>query len=309
MTSSSRSALTGNVGLFRPSYEHSVEGKHVTVIGFGRSGSAAAKLAARKGATSVVIQDKRDAVEIGEERVLEVARDGMRLELGAHRVETLKKSNIIVVSPGVPSIPELREAEEAGVLVISEIELASWYIDAPVLAVTGTNGKSTVTALAGEMMKASGIAGYLRGRQPGRRTLRCNRAAGGAPSSGAIVLELSSYQLERTYTLSPARRGAHQSDPRPSGRTRYRSLAQYGAARAAHLSEPDAARSQRRARRAARDGGHGAGTQGRRRVHMFGGSDSAIKVIGNDGIVDESGREVRARQAQDPADRTTWKTP
>ncbi|MEI8257957.1 MAG: UDP-N-acetylmuramoyl-L-alanine--D-glutamate ligase [Deltaproteobacteria bacterium] len=210
-----------------PRLDRKVAGKNVTVVGFGRSGSAAAKLAARKGAKSVVVQDRRDAVDIGDDKVLEVAREGMRLELGAHRVDTLRKSDLIVVSPGVPPIEAVLQAERDGVPVISEIELASWFIGAPYIAVTGTNGKSTVTALAGEMIRAAGIETFV----GGNLGVPLSEAVGQSSTrpGGAIVLELSSYQLERTFTLRP--RVAVLINLTPDHLDRYASMAEYAAAK------------------------------------------------------------------------------
>jgi UDP-N-acetylmuramoylalanine--D-glutamate ligase len=207
--------------------QRSVSGKIVAVVGFGRSGTAAARLAKRKGAASVIVQDKRDAVEIGDEKVLEVARDGIRLELGGHRADTLRKSDLIVVSPGVPDLPEIRAAEAAGVPVVSEVELASWFIQGAFLAVTGTNGKSTVTSLAGEMVKASAVPTFIGGNLGTPLSDAVDTPAAGP--GGALVIELSSYQLERTYTLRP--RVAVLINLTPDHLDRYDSLASYGAAK------------------------------------------------------------------------------
>jgi UDP-N-acetylmuramoylalanine--D-glutamate ligase len=159
--------------------------------------------------------------------VLSVARDGMKLELGAHRLETLKKSDLIVVSPGVPPIEAVTEAEKSGVPVVSEVELASWFIEAPYLAVTGTNGKSTVTALCGEMMKASGVETFVGGNLGVPLSEAIDSPA--TRANGAIVIELSSYQLERTYTLR--RKVAVLINLTPDHLDRYPSMAEYGAAK------------------------------------------------------------------------------
>jgi UDP-N-acetylmuramoylalanine--D-glutamate ligase len=207
--------------------DRTVRGLAVCVVGFGRSGAAAAKLARRKGAASVVVQDRRDAAEIGDERVLGIAREGIRLELGAHREDTLRKSQLIVVSPGVPKIPAIEAAAAAGVPVVSEVELASWYVKAPYLAVTGTNGKSTVTTLAGEMVKASGIEVFVGGNLGVPLAEAVDTPAAG--ERGAIVIELSSYQLERTYTLCP--RVAVLINVTPDHLDRYAGMAEYAAAK------------------------------------------------------------------------------
>lgn len=264
--------------------DRKVAGKNVTVVGFGRSGAAAAKLAQRKGAKSVVVQDRRDAVEIGDDKVLEVAREGMRLELGAHRAETLHKSDLIVVSPGVPAMAGLLEAERDGVPVISEVELASWFIGAPYIAVTGTNGKSTVTALAGEMVRASGIETFV----GGNLGVPLSEAVG-LPSTrpgGAIVLELSSYQLERTYTLRP--RVAVLINLTPDHLDRYASMAEYGAAKQRiflNQTREDhsvTCSSDALALAMARAGGA--------TVHTWGGSEGSIRIV-NGAMVDPTGEK------------------
>ncbi len=267
-----------------PSLDRSVAGKKVTVIGLGRSGGAAAKLAQRKGAATVVIQDKRDAVDIGDDKVLSVARDGMRLELGAHRADTLTKSDLIIVSPGVPSIDAVTEAERAGVPVISEVEFASWFIDAPYLAVTGTNGKSTVTALSGKMLEAAGIETFVGGNLGTPLSEAVDTPASRA--NGAVVIELSSYQLERTYSLKP--RVSVLINLTPDHLDRYPSLAEYGAAkqrifmnqsRAEHAVVPaDDAVVHAMARASGAS------------VHTWGSGDADIRVVG-DSIVDPTGEK------------------
>lgn len=207
--------------------ERSVEGKRVTVVGFGRSGAAAAKLALAKGAREVVMQDKRDAVELGDEKVLELARAGIRPELGGHRAQTLLESDVIVLSPGVPKIEGVELAEKKGVAIVSEIELASWFIRGEYIAITGTNGKSTVTSLIGEIVKASGVPTFL----GGNLGVPLSEAIGtpAADEGGALVVELSSYQLERTYTLRP--RVAVLLNVTPDHLDRYGTLAAYAAAK------------------------------------------------------------------------------
>lgn len=179
----------------------SVEGKKVVVVGFGRSGAAAARLAMRKGAIEVIVQDKRDAVELGDEKVLELAKDGIRPELGGHRVQTLVEADVVVLSPGVPKLPALDQAMAAGVQVVSEIEFASWFIKGEYVAVTGTNGKSTVTSLIGAILKTAGAPTFVGGNlgTPLCEAVDTEFALDGS----ALVLELSSYQLERTLTVRP----------------------------------------------------------------------------------------------------------
>lgn len=262
--------------------DRSVRAKAVCVVGFGRSGAASAKLAMRKGARSVVVQDARDAAEIGDERALELAREGIRLELGGHRADTLRKSDLIVVSPGVPDLPEVAAAEAAGVPVVSEIELASWFIEAQYLAVTGTNGKSTVTTLAGEMVRASGAEVWIGGNLGVPLSEAVDLPA--AREGGSIVIELSSYQLERTYTLRP--RVAVLINVTPDHLDRYGSMAVYAAAKQRIFLN------QTRRDHAVVPGNDPAmvaiARAGAAQVHTWGAADSPVRNVG-DAILDKTG--------------------
>jgi UDP-N-acetylmuramoylalanine--D-glutamate ligase len=130
----------------------SVRGTRVAVVGAARSGIAAAELLVRRGA-SVTVTDVRDQIE-DEDRLREA---GIHLELGGHRESTLTESDLIVLSPGVPSRqPVIEAARRIGVPVIGELELASRWLRGRVIAITGTKGKSTTTTLTGRMLEAGG---------------------------------------------------------------------------------------------------------------------------------------------------------
>ena len=131
-------------------------GKRVVVVGLGKSGAAAARFCAGRGA-EVIGTDDRFVDDIP-------GVSGIRLELGGIRAETLRRAELIVLSPGVPpSLPPLREARQAGVPIIGEIELAARFISAPFVGVTGTNGKSTVTSLCGAIAAEAGRPGFCGG--------------------------------------------------------------------------------------------------------------------------------------------------
>src|SRR5262249_40869360 len=115
----------------------------VTVVGAGRSGLAVARFCAARGDEVLLTDRNPDPIAPG------AVPESVRLELGGHRAASFTGADLVVVSPGVPDIPELRAARAAGVKVIGEIELAGQNLRAPVVAITGTNGKSTTTALAG----------------------------------------------------------------------------------------------------------------------------------------------------------------
>lgn len=167
-------------------------GQQVIVVGLGKSGISAAKLCLRKGARVV----GTDSAPL--ERLSDDARAlGIELFAGGHAGVPFESADLIVVSPGVPALPELSRAEAAGVEVIGELELAARSLTAPIVAVGGTNGKSTTTTLLGELFKADGRATFVGGNL-------------GTPASDAveaswdvIVLEVSSFQLERAPSFCP----------------------------------------------------------------------------------------------------------
>ena len=172
-----------------------VHGKRVTVVGAARSGIAAAELLARRRAHVTLTDLRADVAEAEPLRRL-----GVQLELGGHRAETLADADLVVLSPGVPpELPVIQQARERGVPVIGELELASRWLTGRVVAITGTKGKSTTTALTGRILEA---AGY-------RVTVGGNI---GAPLSAQVsastpdtvhVVEASSFQLEQIETFHP----------------------------------------------------------------------------------------------------------
>ncbi|MEO7156347.1 MAG: UDP-N-acetylmuramoyl-L-alanine--D-glutamate ligase [Vicinamibacterales bacterium] len=173
----------------------SVNGQRVLVVGAARSGVAAAHLLARRGAR-VTLTDRQPAVP--EEAALRAA--GIALELGGHHAASFDSASLIVMSPGVPlALPELARARAHGVPVIGELELASRWLRGPIVAITGTKGKSTTTTLVGRMLEAAG-----------RRVLVGGNI--GYPVSAQVdestadtvhVIEASSFQLETTETFRP----------------------------------------------------------------------------------------------------------
>jgi UDP-N-acetylmuramoylalanine--D-glutamate ligase len=169
-----------------------LSGKRVVVVGLGKSGVAAAKLCLARGAhvtgTDSASEDKVSA---------EAKALGIELILGGHDGAQLETANLIVVSPGVPSLPELTRAELAGVEVIGELELASRFIEAPIVAIGGTNGKSTTTTLVGDMFKAGGLRTFVGGN------LGTPSAEAVAVNYDVVVFEVSSFQLDRAPSFQP----------------------------------------------------------------------------------------------------------
>ena len=165
-----------------------VRGQRFLVVGLGKSGRAAARFLASRGAR-VVANDVRSEIDAPDEL------RGIELALGGHPVELFTGVDRIVVSPGVPPLDALVAAEQAGVPIASEIELASWFLDSWVVAITGTNGKSTVTTLIGEMLQQSGRPTFVGGNLGTPLIDVVGTPA--ATQGGAVVVELSSFQLER----------------------------------------------------------------------------------------------------------------
>ena len=172
--------------------------RRVLVVGLGRSGIAAAKLCAARGAY-VTVTDKRDAAAFGGalgELPVDVGR-----ELGGHRLATFTGAELIVLSPGVPEIPELAAARAAGVTVTGEMELASRFVSSTLIAITGTNGKSTTTTLVGDIMRATGRPTFVGGNLGDPLADAVGTPA--AEAGGVCVVEASSFQLETVDTFHP----------------------------------------------------------------------------------------------------------
>lgn len=168
-----------------------LRGKRVTVLGLGRSGIAAARLAVREGA-AVTCSDARSDAQLGDS-IAALRSLGVTLELGAHRRESFTRADLVVKSPGVsPSLDVLAAAREAGVPVIGEVELCVPFLRLPVVAITGTNGKSTTTALAGHLLRAAGRRPFVGGNL-GTPVAEFVLSGEDADS---LVLELSSYQID-----------------------------------------------------------------------------------------------------------------
>ncbi|NVO00278.1 MAG: UDP-N-acetylmuramoyl-L-alanine--D-glutamate ligase [Geobacteraceae bacterium] len=170
-------------------------GKKILVMGLARTGVACCRFLAGRGA-SVTATDMRDEAALG--KVLqELSGSGIRFVLGRHDEADFLGSDLIVVSPGVPmDHPLLARATGAGREIVSEIELASRFIEAPLVAITGTNGKTTTTTLCGEIFKASGFTTYV-GGNIGDPLIEADLQA------KAVVVEISSFQMEWINSFRP----------------------------------------------------------------------------------------------------------
>ena len=172
--------------------------KRVLVVGLGKSGVASALFLKAHGAR-VTASDTKSGDELRNE--IPVLLDhGITVETGGHGERTFRGQDLIVVSPGVPvDAPLLVQARALGEPVIGEIELAAQFLPGPIVAITGSNGKTTTTTLAGEIMTAGGLP-TLVGGNIGTPAIslaeRANRET-------VIVLEVSSFQLETIQTFHP----------------------------------------------------------------------------------------------------------
>jgi len=175
-----------------------LEGKKIVVVGIGISGKAASLLLKKQGAI-VYATDSCTSKELS--RVAkELEIKSIRVELGKYTTDIVKAADLIVVSPGVKDDSDILDiAKKRSIPIISEIELASWFCKGPIIAVTGTNGKSTIVTLTGLMLKASG-----------KEPVVCGNI--GKVFSGGVldiierqpaVVEVSSFQLKRIDKFKP----------------------------------------------------------------------------------------------------------
>ena len=174
------------------------KGKKVLVSGIGRSGIAAARLLQSKGAF-VTIQDIKDESKLGKS-VSELTNEGFELYLGRNPIDILKNFDILVISPGIPiDSPFIVKAKQLDIPVWGEIELAYTFTPCPITAITGTNGKTTTTALVGEIMcrkyKDTAVVGNI-------GVAYCEKVGALTPQS-YVVAEISSFQLESIHEFHP----------------------------------------------------------------------------------------------------------
>lgn len=173
----------------------SVAGRRVLVVGAARSGRAAAELLVSRGA-AVTLTDR--AATVPDEARLRAI--GVALDLGGHDRAHFTGADLIVTSPGVPpELPELEAARGARVEVMGELELAWRWLKGPVVAITGTKGKSTTTTLVGRMLEASGRRVLVGGNIGVPLSAHVNAST---PDTLHVV-EASSFQLEATATFRP----------------------------------------------------------------------------------------------------------
>jgi UDP-N-acetylmuramoylalanine--D-glutamate ligase len=175
-----------------------LKGKKILVVGLGKSGLAAALFLRRHGA-QVTVSDVRSAEALAKE-IPALLEAGIAVEAGGHGLLTFRRQDLIVVSPGVAlSTPEIVQVRSFGLPVIGEVELAARYLKGKVLAITGSNGKTTTTSLCGEILAAGGLPVAVGGNigLPVIALVEESRV------DGWSVLEVSSFQLETTEEFRP----------------------------------------------------------------------------------------------------------
>jgi len=199
------------------------KGKRVTVVGLARSGAAAARALHALGAI-VTVTDKKPLDQLT--ALTASLGSGIAVEAGGHRERIFVEADLIVLSPGVPKIDPVLQAQRHGVKVISELELAWLLSDAPYVGITGTNGKSTVTTLVGLMLSKAKKSVLVAGNIGNALTEDVSHLTG----KDWIVAELSSFQLEDIETFRP--RIATILNVTQDHLDRYQSIEEYGEAKA-----------------------------------------------------------------------------
>ncbi|MBB5328628.1 UDP-N-acetylmuramoylalanine--D-glutamate ligase [Edaphobacter lichenicola] len=175
-----------------------LKNKRVLVVGLGKSGLSAAMFLRAQGAR-VTVSDSRSAVALAKE-IPALLEAGIMVESGGHGLLTFRRQDLIVVSPGVPlDTPEVKQVVAFGLTVIGELELASRYLLGEVVAITGSNGKTTTTTLVGKILSDAGVPTQV-GGNIGLPVI--DLVAKSTPET-VNVLEVSSFQLETIEEFHP----------------------------------------------------------------------------------------------------------
>jgi UDP-N-acetylmuramoylalanine--D-glutamate ligase len=209
-----------------------LKNKRVLVVGLGKSGLAAALFLRDRGAR-VTVSDTRSAAALANE-IPALLDAGIMVESGGHGLLTFRRQDLIVVSPGVPlETPEVSQAQSFGLPVIGELELASRFLDGTIVAVTGSNGKTTTTSLIGKILLDSGLPTQVGGNigLPVIELIPQSR-----PETWN-VLEVSSFQLETVVEFKP--KIALVLNITPDHLDRHKTFANYAAAKAKITARQD----------------------------------------------------------------------
>src|ERR1700677_2128932 len=175
-----------------------LKNKRVLVVGLGKSGLSAAMFLRDRGAR-VTVSDTRSAKELAQEIPM-LLDAGIMVESGGHGLLTFRRQDLIVVSPGVPTdTPEVQQTKAFGMPIIGEVELASRFLQGQIVAITGSNGKTTTTTLVGKIFSDAGLP-TLVGGNIGLPVI--DLVAESTPETTS-VLEVSSFQLEAVEEFHP----------------------------------------------------------------------------------------------------------
>ncbi|MCK7470529.1 MAG: UDP-N-acetylmuramoyl-L-alanine--D-glutamate ligase [Desulfomicrobium escambiense] len=172
--------------------------KNVLVVGFERTGRAVCRFLLDRGAR-VRVTDRKPAEFFGD-TVRPLAEQGVVFELGGHRPGSFLEADLIVPSPGVPPLAEIRAARDKGVAVVAEIELAFLFLRGLIVGITGTNGKSTTATLVHRMLAEAGLKARLAGNIGTPLVSFVDRSR----DDHVYVTEISSFQLAYTERFTPA---------------------------------------------------------------------------------------------------------
>lgn len=172
--------------------------KNILVVGLGKTGIAVVRFLHKRNCR-ITVSDISSKDELAS-RLAAVPEMDVRMELGFHRTESFTTADLIVLSPGVPhTIAPIQRAIEKGIPVLSEIELASRFISEPIVAVTGTNGKTTTTTLLGELFRTAGIKAFVGGNIGNPLIDYVDTPE----RADIVVVEVSSFQLDTIDSFHP----------------------------------------------------------------------------------------------------------
>jgi len=180
-------------------------GKTVLVVGAARSGIASAEFLLARGARIVLTDTKtQEQLSRAIEPLQEVARQSgseLILELGGHKAKSFRNCSFVIVSPGVPlALPWFEESRKAGIPIMAEVELASRHLKGKILGITGSNGKTTTTALVTELLRGSGLSAC----RAGNIGIPLISYVAHSSPEDLYSTELSSFQLEGILQFRPA---------------------------------------------------------------------------------------------------------
>jgi UDP-N-acetylmuramoylalanine--D-glutamate ligase len=178
-----------------------IRGRKIIVLGLALSGVAAAKLAARQGA-DVFVSDNQDTSEL-QGTLTDLKELGINGELGQHSNQ-IYDADLWIISPGIPQDSELvQKGHHKGISIVSEIEFASWFTEAPILAITGSNGKTTTAHLLAEMIQTDDLHGLLAGNVGIPFSAMVLKDLENPDAKRVWILEISSFQMEFITHFKP----------------------------------------------------------------------------------------------------------